>query len=116
MHDQPGYDYHIDIPGTTLFDGAMAMKGYALNKMCYSFNRKECRDAFVADEEAYMAKFQLSDAQKQSVRERNIASSSTYWAIANSHQRTNAANPWWLPPGCAWTLWQSASLQMNEQP
>ena len=26
------------IPGTTLFDGEMAMKGYALNKMCYSFN------------------------------------------------------------------------------
>ena len=50
MTDHPGFDYHIDIPGTTLFDGAMAMKGYALNKMCYSFNRKECRDAFVADE------------------------------------------------------------------
>jgi protocatechuate 4,5-dioxygenase, alpha chain len=26
------------IPGTTLFDGAQARKGYALNKMCYSFN------------------------------------------------------------------------------
>ena len=23
------------IPGTTLFDGRQAMKGYALNKMCY---------------------------------------------------------------------------------
>ena len=23
------------IPGTTLFDGAQARKGYALNKMCY---------------------------------------------------------------------------------
>lgn len=26
------------IPGTTLFDGAQARKGYALNKMCFSFN------------------------------------------------------------------------------
>lgn len=72
MSDHPGFDYHIDIPGTTLFDGAMAMKGYALNKMCYSFNRKQYRDAFVADEEAYMAKFDLTEEQKQSVRERNI--------------------------------------------
>ena len=29
------------IPGTTIFDGEEAMKGYALNKMCYSFNRAE---------------------------------------------------------------------------
>ena len=50
MADQPGFDYHIDIPGTTIFDGAMAMKGYALNKMCYSFNRQDCRDDFVADD------------------------------------------------------------------
>ena len=26
------------IPGTTLFDGDMARKGYALNKMCFSYN------------------------------------------------------------------------------
>ena len=26
------------IPGTIIFDGREAMKGYALNKMCYSFN------------------------------------------------------------------------------
>ena len=70
--EHSSFDHHAMIEGTTIFDGAQAMKGYALNKMCYSFNRKECRDAFVADEEAYMAKFQLSDAQKQSVRERNI--------------------------------------------
>ena len=27
-----------DIPGTFIFNGDLAMKGYALNKMCYSFN------------------------------------------------------------------------------
>ena len=26
------------VPGTTIFDGEQARKGYALNKMCYSFN------------------------------------------------------------------------------
>jgi hypothetical protein len=63
--DQPGFDYHIDIPGTTIFDGKQAMKGYALNKMCYSFNKAENREAFVADEEAYMEKYGLNEQQKK---------------------------------------------------
>ena len=42
--DHAEFDHHIDIPGTTLFNGEMAMKGYALNKMCYSFNAKANRD------------------------------------------------------------------------
>ena len=70
--DQPGFHYHIDIPGTTIFDGKQAMKGYALNKMCYSFNQKANRDEFVADEEAYMEKFGLNDEQKAAIRERNV--------------------------------------------
>ena len=72
MPDQPAFDHHIDIPGTTIFDGRMAMKGYALNKMCYSFNKAENRDAFRADEDAYMATFGLDDAQKAAVRARDI--------------------------------------------
>jgi hypothetical protein len=32
------YD-EIVISGTYTFDGRAAMKGYALNKMCYSFNK-----------------------------------------------------------------------------
>lgn len=70
--DQPAFDYHIDIPGTTLFDGKMAMKGYALNKMCYSFNEEKNREAFKADEEGYMERFGLNEEQKQAVRDRNI--------------------------------------------
>lgn len=70
--DQPGFDHHIEIPGTTIFDGRQAMKGYALNKMCYSFNSKDNRDAFLADEEAYMARFGLNETQKQAIRERNV--------------------------------------------
>lgn len=70
--DQPGFDYHIDIPGTTLFDGKMAMKGYALNKMCYSFNKADNRDAFKADEEGYMAQYGLNDEQKTAVRNRDV--------------------------------------------
>ncbi len=60
------------IPGTSIFDGAMAQKGYALNKMCYSFNAKECREEFKRDEEAYCAKFGLNEEQKAAVRARNV--------------------------------------------
>jgi protocatechuate 4,5-dioxygenase alpha chain len=60
------------IPGTTLFDGAMAQKGYALNKMCYSFNAAENRAAFLADEDAYCSKFGLNDAQRRAIAHRNV--------------------------------------------
>lgn len=60
------------IPGTVMFDGAMAMKGYALNKMCYSFNDKENREEFLADEEAYMEKYGLNEQQKQAVRDKIV--------------------------------------------
>ena len=49
--------------GTTLFDGAMARKGYALNKMCFSFNGATNRAAFKADEEAYMRRYGLNEEQ-----------------------------------------------------
>ncbi len=70
--DKPGFDVHADIPGTTVFDGRMAMKGYALNKMCYSFNDQSARDAFAADEEGYMTHFALTDEQKAAVCARDI--------------------------------------------
>lgn len=60
------------IPGTTIFDGTMAMKGYALNKMCYSFNNAKNRDEFVADEDAYCAKFGLTEEQKKAIKDRNV--------------------------------------------
>ncbi len=72
MADQPAFDYHIDIPGTTIFDGKQAMKGYALNKMCYSFNKAVNREAFKADEEGYMESFGLNDQQKKAIRDRNV--------------------------------------------
>ena len=61
-----------EIPGTTLFDGRQAMKGYALNKMCYSFNEAANRDEFKRDEEAYCAKFGLDAAQREAIRSRNV--------------------------------------------
>lgn len=60
------------IPGTTLFDGTQARKGYALNKMCFSFNHASNREAFVADEEAYMREYGLTEPQAAAVRARNV--------------------------------------------
>lgn len=60
------------IPGTPVFDGEAASRGYALNAMCFSFNRKENRETFVADEEAYMRRFGLAPEQADAVRRRDV--------------------------------------------
>lgn len=60
------------IPGTSIFDGEAAARGYALNAMCYSFNNAENRAAFLADEDGYCAEFGLTSAQREAVRNRNV--------------------------------------------
>ena len=60
------------IPGTTPFDGEQAKKGYALNKMCFSFNSADCRKEFLADEEAYMRKYGLNEQQSAAIRAKNV--------------------------------------------
>jgi len=61
-----------NIPGTIIFDGTQAVKGYGLNKMCWSFNQAANREKFLRDEDAYCRKFDLNDAQRQAVRSRDI--------------------------------------------
>ena len=60
------------IEGTTPFDGEQARKGYALNKMCFSFNSAENRAEFRQDEEAYMRKYGLTEAHKTAIRSRQV--------------------------------------------
>jgi protocatechuate 4,5-dioxygenase alpha chain len=60
------------IEGSTLFDGVQARRGYALNKMCFSFNDAENRAAFVRDEDGYCAKFGLTPEQRAAVAHRNV--------------------------------------------
>jgi protocatechuate 4,5-dioxygenase, alpha chain len=62
----------VHIPGTYMFDGKATMKGYALNKMCYSFNSKENRDQFLKDEGAYCTKYSLNDEQRAAIKARNV--------------------------------------------
>jgi protocatechuate 4,5-dioxygenase, alpha chain len=61
-----------DIPGTIMFDGVLAQKGLALNRMCYSFNNAANRSAFLKDEDAYCEKFGLNKEQRAAVKKRDV--------------------------------------------
>jgi protocatechuate 4,5-dioxygenase alpha chain len=60
------------IPGTTIFGAAEAQRGYALNKMCFSFNSADNRAAFLKDEDGYCRRFALNAEQREAVRQRNV--------------------------------------------
>lgn len=60
------HDYDA-IPGTYVFDGKTSHAAYGLNKLLFSFNHEENRQAFADDPQAYADKFGLSDAQKQAL-------------------------------------------------
>ena len=60
------------IPGTIIFDGQKAIKGYALNKMCFSFNSAENRDEYLRDEDGYCNKYNLTHEQRQALKKRDV--------------------------------------------
>src|SRR5436190_2303009 len=62
----------MKIPGTFVYDGELAMKGYALNKLCFSFNSAENREAYRRDEDSYSAAFHLTSEQQRALKQRNV--------------------------------------------
>ncbi|CCH74972.1 putative Protocatechuate 4,5-dioxygenase [Nostocoides australiense Ben110] len=60
------------VPGTTIFDSEQSAKGYHLNQFCMSLMKAENRERFLADEDAYMDEWPLTDAQKQALRDRDL--------------------------------------------
>ena len=60
------------IPGTLVFDGEVARRGYALNAMCFSLTTDVTRSEFLADESAYMERFELTAAQRDAVARRDV--------------------------------------------
>ncbi len=72
MSALPAHRETREIPGTTLFDAEATQKGYALNRMCFSFNDAANRAEFAKDEDAYCAKFALTPQQRQAVAHRNV--------------------------------------------
>lgn len=85
---------HDDIPGTHLFDGRLARRGYALNRMCFSFNHAENRAAFVADEDAYCARYGLTPEQRAAVQSRQVLQMLT--AGGNAYYLAKLAGIWGL--------------------
>lgn len=60
-----------DIPGTRVFTAQRARKGYWLNQFCMSLMKAENREEFKKDERAYLDKWNLTEAQKQAVLNRD---------------------------------------------
>jgi protocatechuate 4,5-dioxygenase, alpha chain len=59
-----------DIPGTYVFDGRRSRQGYQLNRFCKTLDTPEGREAFAADEAAYLDRFDLTAEQRTAVLER----------------------------------------------
>lgn len=60
-----------DIPGTFVFDGRRSRRGYPLNTFLMSLNDAANRDAFRADEAAYLGRFALDAEQRAAVLARD---------------------------------------------
>jgi protocatechuate 4,5-dioxygenase alpha chain len=61
-----------DIPGTRVFTAARARQGYWLNQFCMSLMKAENRERFKADERAYLDEWPMTEAQKQTVLDRDF--------------------------------------------
>jgi protocatechuate 4,5-dioxygenase, alpha chain len=60
------------IPDTSIFDLRLSRRGYRLNKLCAALCVPAERDAFKRDEEAFMARFGLSEGEKELIRKRDF--------------------------------------------
>ena len=62
---------HRAIPETPLFDRGGSIRGYKMNKMAMALSQAANRDAFRADEEAYLERFGLTGEEKSAVMARD---------------------------------------------
>ena len=60
------------IQDTSIFDLRLSRRGYRLNKMCARLCSPEEREAFKRDEETFMSRFGLTEAEKELIRKRNF--------------------------------------------
>ena len=60
------------IADTTVFDLRLARRGQRLNKLCAALCSPQERDAFKRDEDAFMLRFGLTEAEKQLIRKRDF--------------------------------------------
>ena len=62
-----------DIPGTHVFTARRSREAYHLHKFCMSLMQSENRDAFRADERAYLDRYRMTEEQKQGVLGRDLS-------------------------------------------
>ena len=60
-----------DIPGTRIYTAKRAREGYHLNQFAMSLMKAENREAWKADEKAYLERWPMSEAQKDAVLARD---------------------------------------------
>ena len=60
------------IPDTSIFDLRLSRRGLRLNRMCTALCSPAEREAFKRDEEAFMARFSLTDTEKDLIRHRDF--------------------------------------------
>ena len=61
----------FDLPGTPVFDGHTARRGFRMNKLFMTLVNPENREKFAADEAAYCDAYGLTPEQKTAVLERD---------------------------------------------
>ena len=61
-----------EIPDTSIFDLRLSRRGVRLNRMCAALCSPAERDAFKRDEEGFMARFGLTQTEKDLIRKRDF--------------------------------------------
>ena len=61
-----------EIPDTSIFDLRLSRRGVRLNRMCAALCSPTEREAFKRDEEAFMARFALTEDEKNLIRKRDF--------------------------------------------
>ena len=60
------------IQDTSIFDLRLSRRGRRLNKLCAALCSPQERDAFKRDEETFMSRFGLTEAEKELIRKRDF--------------------------------------------
>ena len=60
------------IPDTSIFDLRLSRRGQRLNRMCAALCSPQEREAFKRDEDAFMSRFRLTEAEKELIRKRDF--------------------------------------------
>lgn len=69
---KPDFKQFDDLPGTTIFTIEKSRAGFHLNQFCLSLRSEENRTRFLADERTYLDEWEMTEAQKKAVLDRDF--------------------------------------------